>query len=88
MSIRIQDKDGVRTIAFARPEKKNAITGAMYLKIVEALSQSEADPAIKVVLFASTNEILPLGMMWVILPPTRRVGLTRRSCSCLNYCVS
>jgi enoyl-CoA hydratase/carnithine racemase len=61
MSIRIQDKDGVRTIAFARPEKKNAITGAMYLKIVEALSQSEADPAIKVVLFASTNENFTAG---------------------------
>ena len=61
MSIRIQDKDGVRTIAFARPEKKNAITGEMYLKIVDALNSAAADPEIKVVLFASTNENFTAG---------------------------
>ena len=61
MSIRIQDKEGVRTIAFARPEKKNAITNAMYEKMVAALSEAEADPAIKVVLFASTNENFTAG---------------------------
>jgi len=61
MSIRIQDKDGVRTIAFARPEKKNAITGEMYLKIVDALSSAAANPEIKVVLFASTNENFTAG---------------------------
>jgi enoyl-CoA hydratase/carnithine racemase len=61
MSIRIQDKEGVRTIAFARPEKKNAITREMYQKMVDSLSAAEADPAIKVVLFASTNENFTAG---------------------------
>ena len=61
MSIRIQDKEGVRTIAFARPEKKNAITGEMYLKIVDAMRQAAENPEIKVILFASTNENFTAG---------------------------
>jgi enoyl-CoA hydratase/carnithine racemase len=61
MSIRTQDKDGVRMIAFARPEKKNAITGEMYQRIVDALASAESDPAIKVILFASTNENFTAG---------------------------
>lgn len=61
MTIRLQDKDGVRTIAFARAEKKNAITGEMYSKIVQALASAQDDDAIKVVLFASTNENFTAG---------------------------
>jgi enoyl-CoA hydratase/carnithine racemase len=61
VSIKIQDKDGVRTIAFARPEKKNAITNEMYQKIVDAMNQAATDDAIKVVLFASTNENFTAG---------------------------
>jgi enoyl-CoA hydratase/carnithine racemase len=61
VSIKIQDKDGVRTIAFARPEKKNAITNEMYQKIVEAMNGASADDTIKVVLFASTNENFTAG---------------------------
>ena len=61
MTIRIQDKDGVRTIAFARAEKKNAITGEMYTKMVQALASAQDDDSIKVVLFASTNENFTAG---------------------------
>jgi enoyl-CoA hydratase/carnithine racemase len=61
VSIKLQDKDGVRTIAFARAEKKNAITTEMYQKIVDALNSAATDDAIKVVLFASTNENFTAG---------------------------
>ena len=61
MTIRTQDKDGVRTIAFARAEKKNAITSEMYEKMVQALASAQEDDRIKVVLFASTNENFTAG---------------------------
>jgi enoyl-CoA hydratase/carnithine racemase len=59
--IRVQDRDGVRTIAFARPEKKNALTSEMYARIVSALTEAEADAAIKVVLFVGMGEVFTAG---------------------------
>jgi enoyl-CoA hydratase/carnithine racemase len=61
VSIKLQDKEGVRTIAFSRAEKKNAITTEMYQKIVDALIGAEKDDTIKVVLFASANENFTAG---------------------------
>ena len=42
--------DGVLTIRMNRPEKKNALTGAMYAKFAGALESAEDDPAVRVVL--------------------------------------
>lgn len=59
--IRVQDRDGVRTIAFARPEKKNAITREMYTRLVSALREAEASDAIKVVLFTGMGDVFTAG---------------------------
>jgi enoyl-CoA hydratase/carnithine racemase len=59
--IRVQDRDGVRLIAFARPEKKNAITSEMYARIVSALREAQANPELKVVLFTGLGDSFTAG---------------------------
>ncbi|MCA1909648.1 MAG: enoyl-CoA hydratase/isomerase family protein, partial [Magnetospirillum sp.] len=44
----VTDHQGVRTIRMNRPDKKNAITFAMYQAMTQALRQGEGDPAIRV----------------------------------------
>ena len=44
--IEIAREGGVLSAAFARPQKKNAITGAMYETLIEAFDTAERDPAI------------------------------------------
>ena len=44
--------EGVRLIRIDRPEKKNALTGAMYDAMREALAQADASEAIGAVVFA------------------------------------
>lgn len=46
----IQTADGITTISFNRPEKKNAITDAMYGAVADALDAAAADDAIRAVI--------------------------------------
>ena len=48
-------------ITFARPEKKNAITNAMYAAMGEALARAESDPAVRVVLFEAEGDAFTAG---------------------------
>lgn len=50
--ILIDSADGVTTIAFNRPEKKNAITDAMYGAVADALVEAAAEESIRVVIIA------------------------------------
>jgi len=52
---------GVLSIAFARPEKKNALTDAMYKTIADALEAAQADPAVRVVLFRGEGDSFSAG---------------------------
>lgn len=54
-------EDGVLTLTFNRPDKKNAITDAMYGVLADGLAQAEADPAIRCVLFTSSSEAFTAG---------------------------
>jgi enoyl-CoA hydratase/carnithine racemase len=53
--------DGVLRITFARPEKKNAITNAMYAAMGDALARAESDPAVRVVLFDAEGDAFTAG---------------------------
>jgi enoyl-CoA hydratase/carnithine racemase len=53
--------NGVMEIRFNRPEKKNALTRAMYDGVVEAFATAEADPAIRVILLTGTGDIFTSG---------------------------
>ena len=64
MSIKTATLNGVATIEIARPEKKNALTVAMYQAMTDALVAAKADPAVRAVLitgqpgvFTSGNDI-------------------------------
>ncbi|KKO45256.1 enoyl-CoA hydratase [Arsukibacterium ikkense] len=65
MSVDIsQNAAGVLTLSLQRPDKKNALSLAMYRQLTTALQQAERDPAIKVVVlqgsascFSSGNDL-------------------------------
>ena len=48
-------------IRFARPEKKNALTLAMYGRLVVALGEAAADATVRAVVFGSTSDVFTAG---------------------------
>jgi enoyl-CoA hydratase/carnithine racemase len=60
-NIRIEREGAVLCVTFDRPEKKNALTGAMYLAATAALRQADLDPAIGAVLFAGSGGMFTAG---------------------------
>lgn len=54
-AIRIESSDGIFHIEIARPEKKNALTAAMYRVLADALARAEADSAVRVILISGAG---------------------------------
>ncbi|ADZ71714.1 crotonase/enoyl-CoA hydratase family protein [Polymorphum gilvum] len=52
--IRRQIADGVNLLRFDRPDKKNAITGEMYLALAQALTEGDADAQVRCHLLCGT----------------------------------
>ena len=61
MSIAYQSDQGVATLSFDRPAKKNAITAGMYEQFVAHLKTAAADPAIRAVLVTGTGGAFTAG---------------------------
>jgi enoyl-CoA hydratase/carnithine racemase len=61
MSIKTATLNGVATIEIARPEKKNALTIAMYQAMTEALAAARADNAVRAVLITGQPGIFTSG---------------------------
>jgi enoyl-CoA hydratase/carnithine racemase len=61
MSIKTGVLNGVANIEIARPEKKNALTVAMYQAMTEALKAAKADGAVRAVLFTGQPGIFTSG---------------------------
>jgi enoyl-CoA hydratase/carnithine racemase len=61
MEILTQKEHGILTINFNRPEKKNAITAAMYQAMADALIDAETDSAIRVILITGKPQIFTAG---------------------------
>lgn len=61
MSIKTATFEGVATIEIARPEKKNALTMAMYTAMAEALDAAAADGAVRAVLITGQPGIFTSG---------------------------
>src|SRR5437763_3392996 len=61
MTIKTAVTDGVATIEIARPEKKNAITGAMYTALANALDSAREDNAVRAVLLTGQPGIFTSG---------------------------
>jgi len=61
MSIKTATINGVCTIEIARPEKKNALTVAMYQAMSDALHAAREDPAVRAVLITGQPGIFTSG---------------------------
>jgi enoyl-CoA hydratase/carnithine racemase len=59
--VRVTVEDGVMRLALARPEKKNALTRAMYADLGASLDRAEREPAIRVVLFEADGDAFTAG---------------------------
>jgi len=61
MSIRTQTVNGVARIEIARPEKKNAITVAMYQAMADAIGAAHDDGAVRGILIHGQKDIFTAG---------------------------
>jgi enoyl-CoA hydratase/carnithine racemase len=61
MDILCSKADGILTIQFNRPQRKNAITSNMYQNMADALLDAEHDGAVRAILFIGQPEIFTAG---------------------------
>ncbi|BBB97724.1 MULTISPECIES: enoyl-CoA hydratase-related protein [Bradyrhizobium] len=59
--VKVEIAAGVMTLTLQRPEKKNALTGAMYNVMSAALKQVEADASVRVILFQGDGDSFTAG---------------------------
>lgn len=59
--VTIADKSGVRTIVFSRPDKKNALTRAMYDAAADALNDAQTNSNVRVVLLTGSGDSFTAG---------------------------
>ena len=59
--IKIDNDGGILTLTMARPDKKNALTNAMYGALADAIQGAETDPAIRVVLIRGEGDMFTAG---------------------------
>jgi enoyl-CoA hydratase/carnithine racemase len=65
--------DGVIEVVLDRPEKKNALTGAMYAELSAAIERADAEPSVRAVLVSSVGDTFCAGndlQDFVSSPPT------------------
>ncbi|MBD8091253.1 enoyl-CoA hydratase/isomerase family protein [Pseudomonas fluorescens] len=60
-AILLQREGGLLTLQLNRPDKKNALTRAMYTQLTEALEQADADSGIRAVLIQGSNACFTAG---------------------------
>jgi enoyl-CoA hydratase/carnithine racemase len=60
-NIKLSIKDGIAEIEINRPEKKNALTQAMYTGLAEAFSRADADPLVRVVVIRGQSNVFTSG---------------------------
>ncbi|HEY8289707.1 MAG TPA: enoyl-CoA hydratase [Acetobacteraceae bacterium] len=59
--ITITQADGILEITLNRPEKKNALTRAMYASVVDAFQTADSDPRVRVVLLTGSGDTFTSG---------------------------
>lgn len=59
--VKTELSDGVLVVTLERPDKKNAITGAMYNAMSDALERADTNPAVKVVLLQGAGDSFTAG---------------------------
>ena len=59
--ILVHTEDGVTTLTFNRPDKKNSITAAMYAALADAVEAAAADPAVRCLVFQGHETVFSAG---------------------------
>src|SRR5262245_3681220 len=59
--VRVRNEEGVLRLTLARPDKKNALTNAMYSVLGESLERAETDNSIRVVLLDAEGDAFTAG---------------------------
>jgi enoyl-CoA hydratase/carnithine racemase len=59
--VRREIADGIMTLTIARPDKKNALSNAMYSALSDGLDLAEKDPSVRVVLFQGDGDSFTAG---------------------------
>ena len=61
MDILVERAGGVLTLTFNRPDRKNAITAAMYQTLADALVNAQSDPSVRAILLRGSPGIFSAG---------------------------
>ncbi|TFW30433.1 enoyl-CoA hydratase [Duganella callida] len=61
MEILSSKNNGILTLEFNRPERKNAITAAMYQTMADAINEAENDSAVRAILIVGKEDIFTAG---------------------------
>jgi enoyl-CoA hydratase/carnithine racemase len=59
--VKSESSGGVLTLTLQRPDKKNALTGAMYDALSDALERAETDTSVRVILFQGDGDSFTAG---------------------------
>lgn len=59
--VRVRREGGVSCVTLARPEKKNALTGAMYESLVAAFAEASREPNVGALLLAGSQGVFTAG---------------------------
>ena len=59
--VRVESSGGVLAITLARPERRNAITVAMYAALADAVEQAQRDPALRLIALRGEGEDFTAG---------------------------
>jgi enoyl-CoA hydratase/carnithine racemase len=59
--VKVEADSGILTLTMARPDKKNALTNAMYGALADAIERAETDPAVRVVLIRGEGDMFTAG---------------------------
>lgn len=59
--LQVSDDEATRVITMRRPEKKNAITRAMYRAMSDAIDSAQNDPVIRCIVITGSNDVFTAG---------------------------
>ena len=81
----VTDADGIRTIRMSRPDKKNALTLAMYEAMTAALEGANADDCVHCVLIAACLGRSRPATIWRIFSRRRKAQAASIARRCASY---
>lgn len=83
--VRVAVEDGVLRITLARPDKKNALTQAMYTALGDAFTRADADASVRVMLLEAEGDAFTAGNDLADFAAVAAGSLDRKAMTTLTY---